>query len=1122
MRCPSCQAENREARRFCAECGHALPIACPDCGFSNLPEEKFCGGCGAALAPREGVLTRIPHTAEGASPAYEAPGSDAERRQVTVMFCDLVGSTALSRRVDPEDLREVIRCYQKACGTLIERYGGCVGRYLGDGILAYFGYPQAHEDDAERAVRAGLGIVEAMDELDSAVIRALREQPAVRVGIATGRVLAGEVIGRGASQERAVVGETPNLAARMQALAEANTVVVAPRTHALVGSLFQCEDLGAHALKGFAEPVRAWRVLHPRRAWTRFEAVHGHGLAPLVGRHRELRLLLERWDGAKRGDGGVVLLRGEAGIGKSRITETFVARVAEDHPTRFRYQCSPYHTNTALYPFIHHLERAARFERDDGAETRLRKLEALLNEPAHRLARIAPLFAALLSIPTTGRYPPLELTPQQLRAHIFSAMLEQVERYAADHLVLLVFEDAHWSDPTSRELIERVVAKTRGARVMVIITCRPNQFAPPWREQPHVATLELGPLSRRLAATMVRRITGDRRLPAAMFEQIVARTDGIPLFVEELTRAVLGSERWGAGERNEPWAGAPSTLDIPSSLQDSLMARLDQLARIKEIAQICAVIGREFSYEELAAVCARPEEELRRALDALAQSGIVHAARRAPPGQTHYVFKHVLLQEAAYESLLKARRQDLHARIADALEEHFPERARAEPELLARHLTRAHLPERAVSYWTRAAHQALARSADTEAIAHADRGLELVVQLPETRERHARELDLHVVRGAAYRAHKSFGSDEVVRDFSAAHELCERVGDGLKTMDVFRGLYACHYVRGDWEEAGRLGREVMQLAERSEDPRYLCLARYMLGAMMFWQGDFPGARGALEESAALYDSEAHNTMTLASQIDLRAAVLNHLAWTLWILGYPQQAIQTTEQVLDAARRLGQPLNLALALFWTCVVRNCCGLLTLEDRHFVALGDISDEHGFGYLGACADVVKAQLLVGAGQPDAALALLRRTFATFETERAGLGRPWASSVWVAACQALGAVDEGRQALSSAFRAVEAHGERHWEAELHRLEGELLALHANADGERVHRAFQRALEVARSQGARALELRAAISQARWMQRHGDRAGAARSLDGVYGSFTEGFDTADLRDAEHLLAALP
>jgi class 3 adenylate cyclase/tetratricopeptide (TPR) repeat protein len=1114
MRCPCCREENREARRFCAHCGRALPVPCPDCGFPNLPDENFCGGCGAELAAR---VAETLWAAEDPAPAYAAPAAEPEHRQVTVIFCDLVGSTELSRRTDPEDLREIIRSYQRACATAIERYEGYIGRYLGDGILAYFGYPQAHEDDAERAVRAGLDIVEAIGALDGRVIRELRLKPAVRIGIATGRVLAGDLIGSGPSQERAVVGETPNLAARMQTLAEPNSVAVAPGTRALLGDLFQCEDLGAQPLKGFAESVHAWRVLRPKYAWTRFEVVRAHGLTPLVGRQRVLEKLLGRWERAKRGDGGVMLLSGEAGVGKSRITETFLERVAEDHPIRFRYQGSPYHTNTALYPFIHHLERAARFEPDDSASTRLGKLEALLNEPSDRLPRIAPLFAALLSIPTSGRYSPLELAPQQLRARIFAAMIEQVERYATNHLVLLVFEDAHWSDPTSRELIERVVAKTRGARVMVVMTHRTNQFTPSWKDQPHVTTVELHPLSPRLAAAMVARIIGDATLPAEVIEQIVARADGVPLFVEELTRTVLASDRSAA----QGWQAPDATFNraIPSSLQDSLMARLDRLAGSKEIAQICAVIGREFSYEELAAVCRRSEPELRDALATLTHSGLVQRTRRGTRGQTHYVFKHVLLQEAAYESLLKARRQELHARIADALEAHFPERARAEPELLARHLTRARLPARAVQYWTRAARQALARSANSEAIAHANRGLEPVAELPEAGERHALELELHVLRGAAYRAHKSFGSEEVIRDFSAARELCERTNDTVQALDVYRGLHACHYVRGDWQEAGRLGREMMRLAERYEDRRYLCLGHYMLGSMMFWQGDFRGARVALEESAALYDSRVHSAMTLATQLDLRATVLNHLAWTLWMLGSPQQALQTTDRVLDAARRLGHPFNLALALFWTCVVRSCCGLLTLEDRHFLELKSINDEYGFGYLSACAHVLEAQLLVTTGHADAARALLRRSFATFETEHAGLGRPWACAVWVSACQALGAVEEAREALGNAFRALEAHGERHWEAELYRLEGELLSLGAGAERIRVQRAFQRALEVARAQGARSLELRAAISQARWAQHHGDGAGAAKTLDVLYRTFTEGLDTADLRAAKDLLA---
>ncbi|MEA2782731.1 MAG: hypothetical protein QOK29_4275, partial [Rhodospirillaceae bacterium] len=623
-----------------------------------------------------GELDAVPRAAPGRTqPAYQ---DAAERRQLTVMFCDLVGSTALSARLDPEDLREVIGAYHRCCANLVERNGGYVAKYMGDGVLAYFGYPRAHEHDAERAVQAGLALVEAAPRLVTPAGSPLQ----MRIGIATGLVVVGDLIGSGAAQERGVIGETPNLAARLQGIAEPNMVVIAEGTRRLLGNLFELQDLGAKDLKGIAGPVPAWAALRASSVESRFEALHATGLTALVGREEESELLLRRWSRAKAGEGQVVLLSGEAGIGKSRLTAALLERLAAVPHARLRYFCSPQHTDSPFYPVIGQMERAAGLARDDTPEAKLDKLDAMLAQTSTSIEDAA-LFAEMLSLPNDGRYPALDLTAQQRRQRTLDALGLQIEALTRSNPVLMIFEDAHWTDPTNLEAFGRVVDRIRTLRVLLIVTFRP-EFEPPWIGRPHVTALTIDRLVQREASAIIDRVLGDKQLPARIRQDIIERTDGIPLFVEEMTKAVLEAESDGDAWRT---AGAipPPTVTVPASLHASLIARLDRLGPAKELAQIGAAIGREFSHALLASVVRRPEAELGSALDRLIAAGLL--SRLGVPPHASYLFKHALVQDAAYGTLLREPRRALHARIAESLESQFAETAESRPEMLAHHCT---------------------------------------------------------------------------------------------------------------------------------------------------------------------------------------------------------------------------------------------------------------------------------------------------------------------------------------------------------------------------------------------------------------------------------------------------
>ena len=853
----------------------------------------------ALRADTSGKASSADATTTSTAPSV-SPEDRAERRQVTVMFSDLVGSTALSARMDPEDLRDVISAYQKCVAETVQRFGGFVAKYMGDGVLIYFGYPQAHEDDAERAVRAGLETVAAVAALKTPV--ALQ----TRLGIATGLVVVGDLIGSGASQEQAIVGETPNLAARLQGIAEPNMVVIAEGTRRLLGNLFEFEDLGAKDLKGIAGPTRAFAALRASSAEGRFEALHGSGLTDLVGREEELELLLRRWAKAKIGEGQVVLLSGEAGIGKSRLTAALLERLATEPHTRLRYFCSPQHTDSAFYPVIGQMERAAGFAHDDTPQTKLDKFDAMLAQTA-TTKQDAALFTELLSLPNDGRYPALDLAPQQRRQRTLEALTAQLAGLASQQPVLMILEDAHWADPTSLEAFGRSVDRIKALPALLIITFRP-EFNAPWVGQPHVTTLTLNRLGERDAATIIERLVGNKELPADVLAEIVERTDGIPLFVEEMTKAVLEAEN--EGEARRAAAAVPSSaLAVPASLHASLMARLDRLGPAKEIAQIGAAIGREFSHALLAAVVRKPEAELNLALDRLIAAGLLF--RQGTPPHATYLFKHALVQDAAYGTLLREPRRALHARIAETLEGQFSEIAENQPELAARHYAEAGLIEKAALLWGKAGQRSMARSALVEAAEQFTRALEQMEALPATSLLRREQLKLQValvstlfhVKGAAARETKA-AAEKARLLIEQAEALGEPPEDPLLLFSVLYSFWLANYLAFKGDALLELATQFLTLAEKQGTTVPLMIGHRMMGSALACTGSPAQAREHYDRALTMYDPALHRAFAMRFQTDIRAGILFFRSWTLWLLGYPEAALADVGQALTDAHELG--------------------------------------------------------------------------------------------------------------------------------------------------------------------------------------------------------------------------
>ncbi len=1044
-------------------------------------------------------------------PAPPAATDSAERRQLTVMFCDLVGSTALASRLDPEDLRELIGRYHACAAEAVGRCGGFVAKYMGDGMLAYFGYPEAHEDDAERAVHAALALVEEVRRLSNS------EPLQARIGIGTGLVIVGDLVGSGAAQERGIVGETPNLAARLQAHAAPDAIVIDAQTRQLLGDLFEYADLGTVEVRGFPRPVHAYRVLRSSAVQSRFEAFHAAALTPLVGREEEVDLLRRRWQRAKAGGGEVVLLSGEAGIGKSRVTAVILEQIAGEAHTRLRYFCSPHHTNSALHPIVSQIEHAAGFARDDDAPAKFARLDALLALTATSIED-RRLIADLLSMPDIGRYPALDLTAQQRKQQTLAALLRQIEALARRQPVLIVFEDAHWIDPTSLELLDQAVGRIRRLPVLLLMTFRP-EFQSPWVGQAHVTTMALSRLDQREGAALVERIAGGTPLSAEIVTEIVERTDGVPLFVEELTKSVIEA---GAGGDRATGALASAPLPrvaVPATLHASLMARLDRLGpAAKEVAQIGAAIGREFSWSLVRAVGARTDADLHAALGRLVESGLAFC--RGVPPQASYLFKHALVQDAAYGTLLRKRRQDLHDRIVAVLEERFPEIVDQQPELLAHHCAQAGSIGKAVAYWARAGRQSLARSAMTEAAAQVRKGLELLPQLPDGAETWRLEFDLQKILGAALLASKGNAAPETGQAYARARALCERLGDTEALIPVLGGLSTCHQTRGEFSAMRQISEDLLRIGERRNDTVSTLVGSRSMGLCFYHLGDFVAARRHLDRVLALYTPGLHHSLASVTSFDMRAAALSYLSLISCILGDPGQAASFGADALAYSRNLHNPHNLTFSLNYVAISR----LLGRDERAaeelLNELSALAVEHQFPVWIATANILRGHVLAGRGIVEG-LALARKGWA----DRLATGSQWHGSFYLGllarSCESAGQADEALDMVRAAIGMADRMGERWFQPELYRHKGEWLAAYRKGRQSEAEALFRRALALARGQQAGLWELRAATSLARLWSAQGREAEACDVLAPVHRRLAAGNDSADLRDAAAVLDAL-
>jgi class 3 adenylate cyclase len=1097
------------------EQNHISPELLPSLTADDLKELGV-----ASVGHRRQVLKAIvdlfPEPVAAAEvPALEpAAGSAAERRQLTVMFCDLVGSTAMSMRLDPEELRDVIAAYHRAVAAVVRRFDGLVAKYMGDGVLAYFGFPRAHEDDAERAVRAGLDIVAAVGQLDAPAIGKLQ----VRIGMATGLVVVGDLIGESPAQEQAVVGETPNLAARLQGLAESGTVVVPGATRRLIGDLFQLRGLGGHAVKGLPEPVEVWAVEGVSASEGRFEAVRGTSLTGFVGRDHELGLLIERWKLAQGGDGQVVLLSGEPGIGKSRILRELRERLEADHATSLRFHCSPYYVNSAFYPVIDNFERLLRFGRDDTAEQKLDKLEALIGEYG-RPREDVRFIAAMLSIPCEERYRAVAMTPQKFKDETLRALVDTIEAIARQQPAVMVFEDVHWADPTTLETLDLLIDRVGHIPLLIVLTHRP-EFAPRWAHHCHVSALTLAKLTRPQSSAMVSRLAGGKALPAVLLEQILAKTDGVPLFVEELTKSILESpalkdagDRWEYAER----AGA---LAIPLTLRDSLMARLDRFAPMREVAQIGAAIGREFSWQLITAVAPHPRSELDQALAQLTASGL--AFQQGTPPDAVYTFKHALVQDAAYDSLLRSRRQGLHGKIAKAIEERWPHTAATEPELLAHHYTEARQPEKAIPLWQKAGRLARGRTALVEAIAQLNRGLELVAALPASAERDSSELDLRTLLGSTWLALKGYAAQEIWDSLHPALALANALRRSDSLLLILGWLNTYVRCTGRVAESLRWVTPAIDAAETCGDPDLLIVAHQTAVATYISLGDLIKVREHAGRVLALCGEERHGHLVDVLNNESKTVILAYLAQATWMLGYPEQAVMLNAAKDAHARRIGKPFDLCWALATGSQIFDFLGEPDELLKRVKEADRVARENSLRFFTELmVPIETAIVLIRKGMVAEGTALLDKGLGLWEQSGGRVGAPYLRCVLAEGMAQLGDLEAAFALVDEAIAQVEQPGweERHHYAEALRIKGSLLSLKGDPAG--AERSYIASLDWARQQQAKSWELRTATSYARLMRDQGRVGEAYELLAPVYAWFTEGFATKNLKDAKALLEEL-
>ncbi|HXU45711.1 MAG TPA: adenylate/guanylate cyclase domain-containing protein [Thermoanaerobaculia bacterium] len=1118
MQCPSCRKENPAGWKFCGQCGKPLPLGCPRCGAALPAGFRYCGHCGLELDSTATPADR--RLFDSTTGTISASVPTELLRPVTVLFCDLVGSVALADRLDPEELRDVVQAYQKACAEVVEKYGGHVAQLLGDGLMAYFGFPVALEHDPQRAVLAGLDLVPAVAALGQRMEAGRDLALQVRVGIHSGTGVATQV-GSGETRENLVVGQVSNIASRLQSIAEPGAVVISGRTYALVQGLFECEALGPQSLKGVGKPVEVFRVLHRGDAKTLFEVEMRRGLAPLVGRADAAEALERCLERAQEGRGQVAAVVGDAGIGKSRLVQHLRERSAAPEGKGARWldsRCSPFQLNSALAPMADLLSGLFGIKNEDTVDQNLGRLERGLR-PYGLTGDELPLIASMLGLPISERFPPLDLSPQRQKERTLEALVAFVLAMAEEGAVVFFVEDLHWLDPSTLDLLAMLVGQAPTTRLLILLTLRPGTPLP-WAGRGYVTQITLDRLSDEEAERLILARTGGRPLPPEVLRQLIAKTDGVPLFVEELTKMVLESGLLReAGDRFE-LVGPLPPLAIPATLQDSLMARVDRLAAVREVVQLAAAIGREFTFDMMRAVSSQKDRDLRRGLDQLVEAEILY--QRGVRPFVAYSFRHALIQDAAYGSLLKSTRQQYHLRIARTIEERFPDLAEGRPELLAQHYSEAGLADRAISYWLSAGRRAVEHSANLEAIGHVERALALVETLREGAARDRMELELRTVLGPALIASRGYAAPEVEASYARAEELCAQVGEAPQLFWVLRGLWAYHLLRCSFTTALEFAQRMTEIARGRRDRALQFEAYFCAGMPQFFLGEFAAAAAELEAALALDSPARDRTATYITGLDVAVTTLAFSAVTLWHLGDPDRARERIGSAIRLARDIAHPFSLSDALSSAGWVHQ----MLREPKEVRALAEellaLSTEKGFASV-ALAEVQLGWALVQLDpeRAEEGLGRMQSGIAAYRASGARLSETYFLSLFVEALAQLGRRDEAARALAEVRTLAEDLGPRfYWRAQLLWLEGELIAASGGAPDE-AHSRYAAALEVARSQGAVGLELRAALAAARSLRATGDEAAARRLLQSVVTAFPEGSATVELAEARDLLAQL-
>ena len=1090
-----------------------------------LPDlnEQDLVGLAIPLGHRKKLLKAISHlspesNSANAVRAIQSPDPssqtyEAERRHLTIVFCDLVGSTALSEKLDPEDLRSIVHAFQDCCAGIVTRMEGFVARYMGDGILIYFGYPRAHEDDAERALRTSLEIIDTVRNLPTKSGEALQ----TRIGIATGLVVVGDLIGAGAAQEIEAVGETPNIAARLQALAEPNTAVLEKTTRHLVHGLFDFTDLGEQDLKGISDPIQTWRVTTEKMLESRFEATRGARLVPFVDREHELALLLDRWERARTGKGQLVFVSGEPGIGKSRLLWAFMRHSAAERFDQLQFYCSRYHQSSAFHPFVDHVRRAAGLASTDTPAQKIDKIAVLLSEVSEDVSEAASLYAFLMSIPGEDQ-DRQALNPQGTKEKAFEFLVEQVTKLSRDKPLLVVIEDAHWIDPSSLELLNMIVDRLQSLRILLIVTYR-SDFPQPLLAHSQASLLKLNRLRLPQCQSIVEHLAECKGVPIELLNEIVTRADGVPLFVEELTKAVLESEILiDRGDRYELIPQAPA-LAIPTTLNGSLMARLDRNPGTREIAQIGSVFGREFSYEMISTISQLPNPELREALDFLVDSELL--LRSDEPPQINFRFRHALVQDAAYESLLLSKRRSLHTHVAQIFEDQFPDVAATEPAVLAHHFSHAGLPGKAIAYCVKAASLAVARAAMTEAIAISKMGLDLLPDLPEEDDRRIWELELQVTRGNALRAAKGLSAPDTGQAWDRARELCGNGNDAPHLLQVLYGQFLFHQGNANIAQALDLGQDLLALGERQQNPIALVGGHSAVGRTAFGQGDFGAARTHLEHALSFDDTALRQATNGVRGPESRVLNLCYLSWTLFAQGHCEQALDRCRESISVAEGLSQTYDLVVAHGNACYIHHF-----RQDSPAVATSAdtviaLAEENGFPAWLSLGQIFRGWALAQTGQADAGVALVGQAVADHRATGEKLEVSYFIGLLAECFAKAGRPEEGVEILAEAVELVEETGERWFESELHRLRGELILASSQSDAAEAATCFRRALDVASAQDARMWELRAGLSLARQWFENGMQSEANELLEPMVKWFKTDAGISDLEEAQALLADL-